>query len=71
MCILKIIGVMYVTENHTRYDPGNSSTSITGGSIECNYRNMGDMYCNETYDTICVSFGCVSSNHVTKGGKFM
>ena len=53
------LNVMYVTVNHTRYDPGNSSTSITGGGVECNYRNMGDMYCNETYDTICVSRVCV------------
>ncbi|XP_065912597.1 cathepsin D-like [Dysidea avara] len=57
-------------KNHTRYDPGNSSTSITGGSIECNYRNMGDMYCNETYDTICVNISsCIKNQSFAVGGK--
>ena len=62
VCVLYIICsvivhclIMLITEEHTRYDPNKSKTSTTGGNVECNYRDMGNMDCEQVSDTICVS----------------
>ncbi|XP_065912594.1 cathepsin D-like [Dysidea avara] len=47
-------------KEHTRYDPNKSKTSTTGGNVECNYRDMGNMDCEQVSDTICVGTACVN-----------
>jgi len=49
-------------EEHPRYDPSKSNTSKTDGSVECNYRNMGDIDCEQISDTVCVRHPLNMSN---------